>query len=191
MRALPYIEGGFGTVVADPPWDYTAGKATRIKPPYATMTLAEIGALPVADLAAQDALLFLWTTSSFTEDAYKIMRAWGFAPKSQIVWVKIGETGKLQIGMGSYVRMAHEICLIGRRGKATGLVRNIPSVIIAPREEHSRKPDVLLEIAEHLSPGPRLEMFARRARKGWHAWGLEAPATKAPSARSRRRTLGP
>ena len=81
---------------------------------------------------------------------------------------------KLQIGGGHYLRGAQELCLFAARDQ-TGLVRDVPNVIFAPRTKHSAKPDELLEIAERLSPGPRLEMFARRARPGWVAWGNQAP----------------
>lgn len=170
---LPRTRGGWGTIVADPPWDYRAGKATRIRPPYPTMDTEAIARLDVERIAADRALLFLWVTSSFLEAGFTIARTWGFEPKTQIVWVKRRPGGPLQIGMGSYVRTAHEICLVAARGGATGLVRDVPSVLEAPRAEHSKKPDALLEIAERLGPGPRVELFARRKRKGWRSWGNE------------------
>lgn len=175
MTPLPRIDGGWGTIVVDPPWRYRAGLATRIRPPYETMTEGELVALPIRELAADKALIFIWCTSSFTPEAYRLCFRWGFRPVSQIAWVKMGRTGKLQIGMGSYVRMCHELVIIGERGGQTGLVRDIPSVLIAPRGQHSVKPARLLEIAELLSPGPRIELFARSRRPGWAAWGDQAP----------------
>ncbi|MEQ8278354.1 MAG: MT-A70 family methyltransferase [Deltaproteobacteria bacterium] len=206
-QPLPFVREGFGAIVADPPWDYTAGKATRIKPPYPTMSVAEICELPVGVLGADRSQLYLWVTASFLEDGFRVARAWGYEPKSQIVWVKarptidagfvrellwkvagnltkVGDATKIieravrivqQIGMGSYVRVAHELCLVCTRGGMTAAkeARGESSVIIAPRAEHSRKPDELLAKVEKLNPGPYLELFARRDREGWAHWGNE------------------
>lgn len=176
--ALPFVPGGFGTILADPPWEYSSGKASRIRPKYHTMPIEEIGNLPVESLAAESALLFLWTTPTFTEHAYWVCRRWGFVPKAQSIWVKGRLTTNpskllLQIGMGSYVRNAHELIIIGSRGGATGLERDVPSVFVAERGKHSAKPEVAYEHAERLGPGPRLELFARAARPGWVSWGNE------------------
>lgn len=172
---LPYVLGGFGTIVADPPWEYRAGKATRIKPPYPTMSTREIRELPIGALASTMALLFLWCTVGFRSEAVQICRAWGFRPVSEMIWVKLSERQRLQIGMGSYVRLCHEPVIIGERGGQTGLVRNVPSVFFAPRGAHSVKPDRFYSMVEPLAPRPRVDLFARRRRPGWHAWGDELP----------------
>jgi N6-adenosine-specific RNA methylase IME4 len=176
---LPCITGGFGGIVADPPWDYDGGQASRIRPGYCLMSVRDICDLPVESLAADKALLFLWVTASFTEAGFRVMRAWGFEPKAQIVWAK----GRVEdgafvehIGMGSYVRNSHELVLIGSRGGQTSLNRSIGSVLIAPRGRHSVKPEQLLSRVEELAPGPYLELFARTARPGWAAWGNEIAA---------------
>lgn len=195
---LPFRLGGFGTIVADPPWHYD-DQAGRMRLAYPTMTDDEIVALPVASMASDRAHLYLWTTDAHLEVALRCIPAWGFTFKRTIVWVKTNAKErilkaldaielddkdratrlvhgalKLQIGGGHYVRGAHELCLFATRD-LTGLVRDVPSVILAPRGQHSAKPDELLEIAERLSPGPRVELFARRAREGWQAWGNQAP----------------
>lgn len=176
---LPYVRGGFGGIVADPPWEYDGGKASRIRPDYHLLSVREICEIPVESLAAEQALLFLWVTASFTEAGFQVMRAWGFDPKAQIVWVKgriDGDAFVEHIGMGSYVRTSHELVLVGSRGGLTSIDRSIGSVIIAPRGRHSAKPVSLLERVERLAPGPHLELFARTARPGWAAWGNEVAA---------------
>ena len=165
------IPGGYGCIVADPPWSFRAGRATRIRPRYRCMSDVQIASLPVREIAATRALLFLWVTSAHLETGFHIARRWGFEPKTTIVWIKMGAAGRLQIGMGSYVRCAHEIVIVCARGKQTGIDRSVPSVIIAPRGEHSRKPEALQDYAERLAPGPYCELFARRVRGGWTCWG--------------------
>lgn len=198
MMALPFRLGGYGCIVADPPWHYD-DQAGRMKLPYPSMSDAEILALPVDTLAADRGHLYVWTTDAHLELALACVRRWGFVFRRTLAWVKtnaparqlaamdaieadekekatqlVHDMLKLQIGGGHYVRGAHELCLFATRD-LTGLVRDVPSVILAPRTKHSAKPDELLAIAERLSPGPRIELFARRARDGWTAWGNQAP----------------
>jgi N6-adenosine-specific RNA methylase IME4 len=163
----------YRAIIADPPWEFRAGKSTRIKPRYETLDSPSIAALPVQDLAASKSLLFLWTTSSHLQEALHVVDAWGYKYKATIVWVKRGTSGLLQIGMGSYVRNAHEFVLIGSRGGLTFRDRSIPSVFFAPRTSHSTKPSRLHEIVERATMGPYLEMFARSRRPGWDAHGDE------------------
>ena len=186
-QRIPHISGGWGTIVADPPWSYTAGKATRIAPRYDCMSVDQIRALPIADYAARDCALFLWSTSSFLEEALDVMHAWEFQYRTTIVWAKgrVTEDGTVvrHIGMGSYVRCAHELVLVGRRGNWTAPRerRNIPSWFISPRTLHSRKPPELMDIAEMIGPEPRIELFARERREGWEAWGDEITPAYAPA----------
>lgn len=165
----------YGVILADPPWRFEpysreTGMDRAADNHYPTMTLEEIECLNVP--AADDCVLFLWATSPMICAALTAMDAWGFKYKSQIIWVKD------RIGTGYWARNKHEILLIGTRG-------NIPapepgtqpdSAIVAQVGTHSTKPDVFQEIIEDLYPTlPRLEMFSRRARTGWDAWGAEAP----------------
>lgn len=184
MIALPTTPGGFACVVADPPWSFS-DKGSRIAPErapggtYETMRPADILALPVREIVAPDALLFLWTTSAHLLDgtATAVARAWGFEPKTTMVWVKRSdETQRLQIGMGHYTRASHELVVIARRGKAKVLRHDVPSVFYAPRTKHSAKPEELQGIVQHLAGGERLELFARRHRAGWTCWGDQLPA---------------
>ena len=173
MTNLPLSLGdGWGTVLADPPWDFD-DQAGRMRCPYPTMSDDDLRALPVGSIAAPAAHLYLWVTSAHLELGLELVRLWGFTFKSEIVWVKTKNDGTgIRIGGGHYLRKAHEICLFAAR-KQTGIVRNIPSVFMAPRTEHSAKPARVHEIAEKLSPGPRIELFARQPREGWSVWGNE------------------
>jgi N6-adenosine-specific RNA methylase IME4 len=135
------------------------------------MTLADIQTFPLPSIA-DDALLFLWRVASQVEEAYSVVRAWGFVPKTEIVWLKQTSTGKRWFGMGRVVRAEHETCIVAKRGKPEVLCKNIRSTFEAPYTRHSGKPELFYtEIVEKLSPGPYLEVFARSRRLGWDAIG--------------------
>ena len=159
--------GPFAVLYADPPWRYEHADPTRaIENQYPTMTTAEICALHVP--AADNAVLLLWATSPKLVEALSVMQSWGFEYRTNMVWVK------QKIGMGYYARQQHELLLIGRRGKLP-----VPdpedrpsSVIAAPRGEHSEKPDAAYDVIERMYPtAERCELFQRRPRTGWAAWG--------------------
>jgi N6-adenosine-specific RNA methylase IME4 len=174
-RPLPL--GPFTTIVADPPWASMHQRSTyhRGKPErhYATMPTDEICALPVDDIAAPDAHLWVWGVNRLMEDAYRVVRAWGFTPMSLLTWCKRGP------GMGYYLRNNTEHCIFATRGRPmVPNVKVMSSWFEWPRLRHSEKPGQFFEIVETVSPGPYLEMFARRTRPGWAAWGndvQEAP----------------
>ena len=141
------------------------------------MKLDDIAALPVASIAEDAAHLFLWTLDRFLLDgsAVQVCRAWGFEPLPQLmVWRKNNP------GLGMFVRSAHELILIGRRGEArlnpiaVASVGDWPQVYVDGAKKHSAKPDAALDTIERLSSGPYVELFARRNRFGWDAWGDEA-----------------
>ena len=111
--------------------------------------------------------------SSQVEEAYRVVRAWGFVPKSEIVWEKLTSSGKPWFGMGRYVRASHETCIVAVRGRVQPLVRNIRSRFSAPGGRHSEKPEVFYDLVERLAPGPYVELFARRQRPGWTCLGDE------------------
>ncbi len=119
---------------------------------------------------ADDCILFLWTTNNFLPDALEVMKAIGFTYKTNGVWAKD------RFGLGYYLRGAHELLLLGVRGSNKPLVRNRSTLIggkLLPRRKHSQKPDEAYDLIEAVSPGPRLEMFARAAREGWDQHGNE------------------
>lgn len=162
-------------VVADPPWSFgdklTMSKTARgAESNYPTMSIEDIARFLGKFRIADDALLFLWRVSSQVKEAYDVCNAWGFVPKSEIVWVKKTPTDKVHFGMGRYVRMSHESCIIGARGKALSIIKShsVRSVFEAPIGAHSEKPDRFFEIVEELTiAGPYLELFARKRRDGW------------------------
>lgn len=159
-------EGKFEVVVIDPPWAYGREydpDGSRVANPYPEMSQSDLMALqpPFAD----DAVVFLWTTHQFIWDAKALLDHWSFNYKATLVW------DKEKIGMGSWLRMQCEFCLVGVRGKPVWQNTTWRDVIREPRREHSRKPDTFYRMVEECTTGRRLEMFAREQRKGWGAFG--------------------
>ncbi len=162
----------FGTIYADPPWQYgNQGTRAATKGHYDSMSVAEIAELPVADLAGTNSHLHLWTTSSFLFEAREVLEAWGFEYRSSFVWVKPG------LGIGNYWRVSHELLLLGVRGSVRFRDRGKRSWLERPRMLHSQKPEEVRKMIEKVSPGPYLELFARREAKGWTSWGNEVHAS--------------
>lgn len=182
ITALP--DKRYGVILADPPWRFEpysrkTGMDRAADNHYPTMHTADIADLAVVrsdpGLAARECALFLWATAPMMPDALKVMMLWGFEYKSQIIW------NKGEIGTGYWVRNAHELLLIGTRGNipAPAPGEQPQSVIAAPRGVHSEKPEVFYEIIERMFPSlPKIELFARSARKGWDRWGNEAPPSR-------------
>lgn len=164
-------------ILADPPWRYEQppmGDTNRsIENHYPTMSLDEICALPVSQIAAEDCLLFLWATAPKLYECMKVVDAWGFEYRTNSVWVKD------KIGMGYYFRNQHELLLVCRRGEMPppDAGTQPSSVITAPRLEHSAKPVEVYEIIERLYPSVgKIELFSRSPRDGWASWGNQAEA---------------
>jgi len=173
----------YRTIVADPPWyyegfipGYTPANGTTHEGalPYAMMGLDEIKALPVAALAHDDSRLFLWTTNRYLGAAFEVMDAWTFRYRQCVVWRK---TGRVPPFGGSIAPNHAEYLLVGVRGKPATGERWQTNVFDIPRLDHSQKPEAFLDRIEAVSPGPYLEMFARRARFGWDYWGNESLGT--------------
>ncbi len=165
------LKNGAGTIIIDPPWDVQQkGNFGAIKH-YDLMTLEQIKAMPVGDLCAENACVWLWATAATLPHAYEILKGWGLTPRAPFVWVKN------RMGLGQYVRNFCEFCVIGTRGKALPAIKNQPNVGLFPViPPHSRKPSEMYDIVERMYPDvPRLELFARIRRPGWRIWGNEAP----------------
>lgn len=190
----------FRCIQADPPWPEKGGGGRGAQEHYPVINRAEILRAMVGAPCwrpAGDAHLWCWTTMSSLPDGLWLVDALGFRYVTHAVWVKTAPTIDMfgdpnpQIGIGQYLRGAHELLLLGVRGDGFAVrteARNIPSVIFAPapRDDdgqriHSRKPEKAYQLIEARSHGPRLEMFARVARPGWARWGNEAPALKEPN----------
>jgi N6-adenosine-specific RNA methylase IME4 len=168
LAALAQTVPEFGTVYADPPWAYgNQGTRASTGDHYVGLTVDEICSLPVAALGAVESHLHLWTTNAFLFDAKRVMEAWGYTYKSCFVWVKP------QIGMGNYWRVSHEFLLLGVRGVLTFPDKSLRSWGEFKRGQHSAKPERIRDLIHKASPGPRIELFARRAVEGWTCWGNE------------------
>lgn len=167
----------FPVLLADPPWRYEAGStdpSRDIENQYPTMSLDDICALKVRELATPDAILFLWHPPGMATEAVRVATAWGFRERSSWVWVKDS------IGPGYWGRLRHEMLMICTRGDfpAPAPSDRFDSVIEAPRGEHSAKPIEAAERIERMFPTlPRMELFARAPRPGWSAWGNQAAET--------------
>lgn len=183
--SLRSVGTGFGAILADPPWRFS-NRTGKVAPEhkrlarYPTMTTQEIAALPVGALAAPTSHLYLWVPNALLAEGLEVMRAWGFAYKTNIVWCKVRKDGQPDgRGVGFYFRNVTELVLFGVRGKDCRTLppgRRQVNLLAARKREHSRKPDELYDVIEACSSGPFLELFARHARTGWVQWGDEVPA---------------
>ncbi len=173
----------FKTVLADPPWQFQnrtgkmAPEHKRLKR-YETMKLDEICSLPVADMLDTTAHLYLWVPNALMPEGIEVLKAWGFAYKTNLIWYKVRKDGGPDgRGVGFYFRNVTEMILFGVKGANARTLqpgRSQVNIIRSMKQEHSRKPDELYELIERCSPGPYLEMFARGIRPGWTSWGDQA-----------------
>ncbi len=177
----------YRTIVADPPWQLAIGEKRTARGPvkpgkwndpkqdnvriqalqYPQMTVDQISQLKVP--AERDAHLYLWTINKYVEDAYGVMRSWGFRPVTLLTWAK----APMGLGLGGMFVNTAEFVLFGRRGSLAALRRVDRTWWTWKRGRHSQKPEAFQDIVETVSPGPYLEMFARRRRPGWDVWGNE------------------
>lgn len=184
------MTGRYAAILADPPWHFRARTALQVgnltsrrdaEKHYRVMGVDDIKALPVSDLAAKDAHLFLWTTGPCLRLAFDVIEAWGFRYSAvAFTWVKLKRShdpaqlrflptadGDLHVGLGLTTRKNTEFCLLGRRGNAHRNAKDVREVILAPVREHSRKPDEAAARIMRCCDGPYLELFARTRRPGW------------------------
>lgn len=183
----------YRTLVIDPPWAFDQAWATNGKSPrdfwygtgrghrgiqprgavakYEVRTIADIAAIPIGEWAEdENAHMYIWTTNTFMVEAHDLMKAWGFRQKTILTWVKP------RLGMGTYYRNNTEHVLFGVRGKSPVLRRDCRTAFTAEQGRHSEKPAAFYDIVESMSPEPYLDVFARKLRFGWDAWGLEVGA---------------
>ena len=180
----------FQTVLADPPWRFI-NRTGKVAPEhrrlsrYETMSTDEICELPVKSLTIEPAHLYLWVPNALLPDGLKVMEAWGFDYKANVVWHKIRKDGGSDgRGVGFYFRNVTELLLFGVRGKNARTLapaRSQVNMIQSRKREHSRKPDEQYELIESCSPGPYLELFARGTRPGWTYWGNQADEDYRPT----------
>ena len=160
-------DGLFDVIAIDPPWNYGTeynSSGRRVANPYPEMTQEELKAIEIP--AADNCVMFLWTTHKFIWDAKELLDAWGFEYRSMLVW------DKQKIGMGNLIRMQCEFCLVGIKGKPVFKDNHsVRDLISEPRREHSRKPDVFYQLVNDLCVGRKLDFFSREPREGWCAYG--------------------
>ncbi len=167
MTEFDGLNPPYATIVADPPWRF-ASAATKAdaRSCYSTLGLADICDMPVADLAATDAHLWMWAVNGMLEEAYQVVRAWGFTPLTMVTWCKPGP------GVGHYLRNNTEHAILASRGRPMVPVEKpLSTWFVWPRGAHSAKPAGFGDLVEQVSPGPYVELFARAPRLGWDSWG--------------------
>lgn len=179
----------FKTILADPPWQFQ-NRTGKVAPEhgrlsrYATLNLDDICQLPVENVCDDTAHLYLWVPNALLPDGMRVMEAWGFTYKTNLIWHKIRKDGGSDgRGVGFYFRNVTEMILFGVRGKKARTLapgRSQVNMIQSRKREHSRKPDEQYELIESCSPGPYLEMFCRGVRKGWTVWGNQADEEYSP-----------
>jgi N6-adenosine-specific RNA methylase IME4 len=171
------LDPPYRTAVIDPPWNHADGtgkgyglhnpRRLEVTPlPYSTLEVTEIAALPVAELMAPDAHLYLWTTNRYLRDAYDVVDGWGFRVAKPLVWVKAPKGF-----FGPPYTSSAEFCLFARRGSLAARARVDRQWWLWPRRGHSTKPAAFLDVVERVSPPPYVELFARAPRLGWDHWG--------------------
>jgi N6-adenosine-specific RNA methylase IME4 len=178
---LAKVQKPYVTILADPPWQFQ-NRTGKVAPEhrrllrYPTMELKEILELPVAKIAAATSHLYLWVPNALLPEGLRVMEAWGFTYKSNLVWHKIRKDGGPDgRGVGFYFRNVTELILFGVRGRMRTLKagRTQVNILCSRKREHSRKPDEIYDLIESCSPGPYIELFARFNRCGWSQWGNE------------------
>jgi N6-adenosine-specific RNA methylase IME4 len=180
----------FRTILADPPWRFL-NRTGKIAPEhqrlsrYKTLSTDEICALPINSMTRETAHLYLWVPNALLPEGLRVLQAWGFSYKTNIVWHKIRKDGGSDgRGVGFYFRNVTELLLFGVKGKNARTEkagRSQINFIASRKREHSRKPDEQYELIESCSKGPYLELFARGTRPRWHYWGNEAHKSYQPS----------
>lgn len=184
---LSSVKGKFHTVLADPPWQFS-NRTGKMAPEhkrlnrYSTLSLEEIKKLPVNDVCAEPAHLYLWVPNALLKEGMEVLEAWGFTYKTNLIWHKVRKDGGPDgRGVGFYFRNTTEMVLFGVKGKNARTLqpgRSQVNIIRSQKREHSRKPDEQYNIIESCSQGPFLEMFARGSRPGWSVWGNQADEYK-------------
>jgi len=171
-KPLEFIDGKYQTIVIDPPWDWgdegDINQLGRAKPEYNTMSFDELKNFPVAEKAAENCHIYLWITNRSLPKGFELLDKWGFRYITALTWCKPS------FGMGNYFRGSTEHILFGIKGSLELLRKNVGTWFEAPRgSKHSEKPKEFYSLVESCSPGPWLEVFARKERPGWVTWGGE------------------
>jgi N6-adenosine-specific RNA methylase IME4 len=196
---MTFPDGKFKVIYADPPWHFKVhsekGEGRSAKNHYNVMSLEDIKALPVRDLAAENCALLMWATDPLLDKAFEVINAWGFTFKTVgFYWVKLRKPYRMldpftncfagdklpllddnhfAMGTGYYTRANPEQCLLATVGSPWRFNKDVRRLVVSPRRDHSQKPDEMYDRIERLFPGPYIELFARQTRPGWVSWGNE------------------
>lgn len=174
----------YRVIYADPPWSFATysdkGKGRSAQAHYDCLGMDDLCKIPVREWAARNCALFLWTTDPLLPQALKLIEAWGFTYKTVgFYWAKLNRSAPRKrfvekdffTGLGFWTRANVEQCLLATRGRPKRKAKDVRRLVIAPRREHSRKPEEVYQRIERLLGGPYLELFARGTRPGWDSWG--------------------
>lgn len=171
--------GHYGVIYADPPWSFLvrsdAGKDRSPEEHYDCMTIDDIKALPVGELAAKDCALFIWGIDTHVPQTLEVIEAWGFTFKTKAFsWAKRNKVGPgFFTGMGFWTRANPEDCWLATKGSPKRVEKGVRRLLVERRREHSRKPDRVYSDIERLVGGPYVELFSRTNRPGWDTMGNE------------------
>lgn len=175
----------YNIIYADPPWRYNDRKCNgACEHHYNTMKIEDICKLPISSMAANDCILFLWTTYPMLQEAIQLINAWGFKYKTiAFQWIKLNKSvdnplfiqkKNIFFGLGRWTRGNTEPCLIAVKGKPKRISNKVSQIILEPIGKHSKKPDIVKnKIVELVGDLPRVELFARQKTEGWDVWGNE------------------
>jgi N6-adenosine-specific RNA methylase IME4 len=163
--------GKYSTIVIDPPWSYANNSGRQATDYSDVMTLKDVLTFNIGQWVSDECHLYLWVTDAYVGHVYEVTEAWGFEAKTTLVWVKD------RFGMGNYYRHQHELCVFAAKGTKRLARMNASTVFHAPVTKHSEKPDAFYELVESCSPGPYLDVFARRRRPGWDVFGDQIDAS--------------
>ena len=180
MELIPFPNKKYNIIYVDPPWSYRDKKLMGNRGAgckYKTQSKEWLAKLPIADLAADDCVLFIWVTMpKLNEECWELIKNWGFEYKTvAFTWVKKNKRADSWFyGMGNWTRANAELCLLATKGKPKRIDAAVHSVVDTRIENHSKKPDeVRTRIVKLLGDVPRIELFARQETPGWDVWGDE------------------
>jgi len=179
----------FACIISDPPYELNQRGNYGAHKHYNVESIERIKSMPISDLCEENAHFWLWIPTNLLEYGYQILRSYGFTPRSLFSWVKP------RMGLGVYLRNATEHVIFGTRGKAPVKFKGQPNWGFFPLQDHSHKPEEFHKIVERVSPGPYLELFARRKFPGWSVWGnqvesdIEVPGFPVPNSPETRKKL--
>lgn len=177
---MEFPQNKYDIIYADPPWSFKnfskKGEGRNPNQHYETQSIDWIKSLPVNDIASKDSVLFLWVVNHSLPLAFEVIESWGFTYKTMgFVWAKQNiKSDGFFTGLGYWTRGNPELCLLATKGKPSRVSKAVKELVVAPRERHSKKPDIIKShIVDLCGDLPRIELFAREKTKGWDVWGNE------------------